>query len=228
MNSETIKNMAGELGADLCGVASVERFNDAPSGFNPRDIYSECESVVVFAKRVPAGSLQAENCIPYTHISKVITEEVDRLGSELCLELEELGIIAVPIPSDDPSEYWESENKHARGVLSLRHAGYLAGLGVMGRNTLLTNQNYGNMIQIGAVLVNIELENDPLASYSICAEKCNLCLDSCPQNALDGVTVKQKHCRTLSAFTTERGYVLKKCHTCRSICPHALGLAGKK
>jgi hypothetical protein len=34
MNSKTIKNIAYELGAGLCGIASVERFQDAPSGFS--------------------------------------------------------------------------------------------------------------------------------------------------------------------------------------------------
>lgn len=151
MDHLKIKAIAKDLGADICGIASVERFQDAPAGFNPSDIYSKCKSVIVFAKRVPAGSLSAENCIPYTHISDVIVQEVDRLGAKLCLILEDLGIEAVPIPSDDPSEYWEAENQYAMGILSMRHAGYLAGLGVMGKNTLLINEKYGNMIQIGAI-----------------------------------------------------------------------------
>lgn len=227
MNSKTIKNIAYELGADLCGIASVEKFKDAPSGFNPSDIYSKCKSVVVFAKRVPSGALYAENCIPHTYVSEVIVQEVNRLGAQLCLTLEDLGIVSVPIPSDDPSEYWESENQYARGILSLRHVGYLAGLGVMGKNTLLVNEKYGNMIQIGAVLVDIELESDKIADFTVCKENCTLCIDKCPQKALDGETVNQKNCRVLSNFVTERGFVLKKCHLCRSVCPNSLGLHGK-
>ena len=191
MDHLKIKSITRDLGADLCGIASGERFQDAPPGFNPSDIYSKCKSVIVFAKRVPAGSLSAENCIPYTHVSDVIVQEVDRLGVKLCLILEDLGIEAVPIPSDDPSEYWEAENQYAMGIMSMRHAGYLAGLGVIGKNTLLINEKYGNMIQIGAVLVNIELENDPIATYNACLKECGLCIDSCPQKALNGLTVNQ-------------------------------------
>jgi len=223
MNSRKIKSIAGELGADLCGVAGVERFKDAPAGFNPSDIYSKCKSVVVFAKRVPSSSLSAENCIPYTHVSDVIIRKVDSLGAKLCLILEDLGIEAVPIPSDDPSLYWEGENQYARGILSLRHAGYFAGLGVLGKNTLLINEKYGNMIQMGAFLVDIELESDPMVNNNICSEECSLCIDSCPQKALDGVTVDQKLCRPLSNLITERGFILKKCHLCRSVCPNVLG-----
>jgi epoxyqueuosine reductase len=227
MNSKTIKTITKKFGADLCGIASVERFHEAPKGFNPLDIYSKCQSVIVFAKKVPSGVLSAENCIPYTHVSEVITREVDRLGAKLCLMLEDLGIVAVPIPSDDPSQYWEAEYQYARGILSLRHAGYLAGLGVLGKNTLLINEKYGNMIQIGAVLVDIKLESDPLKTYTVCNPKCNICIDKCPQKALDGETVNQKRCRVLSNFVNERGYTLKKCHSCRSLCPKVLGLISK-
>ena len=223
MDELKIKALIKDLGADLCGISDVKRFQDAPKGFNPIDIYSKCKSVIVFAKRVPAGSLSANSCVPYTHANNIATQEVDRIGLDLCQILQDSGIEAIPIPSDDPLEYWEEENQCARGILSLRHAGYLAGLGVLGKNTLLMNEEYGNMIQIGAVLVDIQLEGDPIANYSICAERCNLCIDSCPQEALDGVTVNQKLCRKLSNFITERGYVLKKCHLCRSICPNALG-----
>lgn len=222
--SRKIKEIVKDLGADLCGIASPNRFNDAPKGHHPLDIYSNCKSVIVFAKRVPNGSIHAENCIPYTHANNVITQIVDRLGLELCLILEDLGINTVPIPSDDPSEYWEVDNQYARGILSLRHAGYFAGLGVLGKNTLLINETYGNMIQIGAILVDIQLESDPIANYEGCLKECNLCIDSCPQKALNSTTVNQKSCRKLSNFVTERGFILKKCNLCRTICPNCLGI----
>jgi len=224
MDHLMIKVMAKDLGADLCGIASAGRFQNAPPGFNPLDIYSKCESVIVFAKRVPAGSLSANSCVPYTHANNVATQEVDRIGLDLCQILQDSGIEAIPIPSDDPSEYWEEENQYARGILSLRHAGYLAGLGVLGKNTLLINERYGNMIQIGAVLVNIELESDPIATYTACLNECGLCIDFCPPKALDGRTANQKLCRPLSNFVTQRGHVLKECYLCRKICPNCLGL----
>ncbi|WP_245837520.1 MULTISPECIES: epoxyqueuosine reductase [Methanobacterium] len=222
--SRKIKEIAKDLGADLCGITRPDKFNNAPKGHHPLDIYPDCKSVIVFAKRVPPGSIYAENCIPYTHANNMITQLVDSLGLELCLVLEDLGINTVPIPSDDPSKYWEADKQYARGILSLRHAGYFAGLGNMGKNTLLINEKYGNMIQIGAILVDIQLESDPIANYEGCLEKCSLCIDSCPQKALDRTTVDQKLCRELSNFVTERGFNLKKCSLCRTVCPHCLGI----
>ena len=131
------------------------------------------------------------------------------------------------IPSDDPYESWDQENQHGRAILSLRHAGMLAGLGKLGKNNLLINEKYGNMIQIGALLSDCELEYDRLADYEACPEGYSLCLKSCPKNALDGTTVLQIECRKLANYNNEKGYVLKKCWICRKVCPNAAGLVKK-
>ena len=52
---DEIKKIFLRLGCDICGVANVDRFDDAPKGFHPRDIYNECKSVIVFAKAIPMG-----------------------------------------------------------------------------------------------------------------------------------------------------------------------------
>lgn len=222
--TKRVKELIFKLGADLCGIAPTARFKDAPEGFKPEDIYEECKSVVVFAKRVPVSSLDISSCVPYTYVNNIITQEVDRLGILISTNIETLNIKAVPIPSDDPYEYWEPKTSYGRAILSLRHAGYLAGLGVIGKNALLINEEYGNMIQFGAVLVNIELEGDPLAAYQACPADCRICIDSCPQGALDGITVNQELCRPLSNFVSDKGYILKRCNTCRKVCPNKFGL----
>jgi len=224
MNAHEIKSTAFDLGADLCGIASVGRFSSAPKGFHPNDIYGDCHSVLVFAKRLPAESLFASSCIPYTYINRLITEEVDALTLTLSRKLDALGVKNVPVPSDDPSEYWEPDRTYARGILSLRHAGHLAGLGVLGKSTLLINDRLGNMIQLGALLLNEKLEGDPIATYEACKENCQLCIQSCPSSALNGITVNQQACRPASNYKNERGFVLKKCWECRRVCPNHAGI----
>ena len=209
---------------DLCGIAPIERFEGAPPGFRPADIYADCRSVLVFAKRLPRTALRAENCVAYSHVNAVVNVEVDLMAVELSRRFEDEGVRAVPIPSDDPYEHWEPDRLYGRAILSLRHAGELAGLGRMGRNTLLINEKFGNMIQIGAVLLDTELAGDPLASYDVCPPGCSLCMDACPVGALDGGSVVQELCRSLACHRNERGFILKKCNKCRSVCPHALGM----
>lgn len=38
MKSLEVKQLAYELGADLCGIASIDRFDDAPKGYHPLDV----------------------------------------------------------------------------------------------------------------------------------------------------------------------------------------------
>jgi len=228
IESQEVKELVLRTGADLCGIAPAQRFSNAPPGFRPTDIFADCKSVVVFAKRLPVQSLFVDNCIPYTHVNDVITREVELLTIDISRRLEDIGIRNVIIPSDDPYHHWEPNRHYGRAILSLRHAGYLAGLGIMGDNTLLINNTYGNMIQLGAVLVDLSLSGDPLADYDACPEDCSLCMEACPQQALDGTTVNQQLCRPKSNHVTPKGYTLKTCSICRSICPQCTGLTKRQ
>ena len=223
VESILIKSLAQRFGADLCGIASVERFQDAPAVFHPADIFPECRSVVVLARAAIASTLQAESVVPYSHFNNVITGMHDVLLYQFSLELERQSVRAVPVPVDDPYLYWDEEKREGRGILSLRHAGMLAGLGTLGRNTLLRNKDWGNMIRLGAVLVDVPLHPDPIATEPACPPDCVICLDACAAGALDGETVNQKKCRTHSQATTAPGFHIIQCNTCRKVCPQRLG-----
>ncbi len=146
INSEIIKKKVIQKGADICGIAPLFRFEDAPKGFHPCDIYPDCKSIVVFASHFPISTLQAKTNSPYTLVRNIMVQKLDLISFHLSDELEKDEITSVPIPSADPYDYWDSKKNHGRGILSLKHAGSLAGLGKIGRNTLLVNDRYGNMI----------------------------------------------------------------------------------
>lgn len=213
-------------GADLCGIAPVERFDAAPKGFRPTDIYPATKSVVVIAKRFPEAALRSTNPVPYSFTSEQIRYQVYRITCELSLHLQDLGVTAVPIPNE-PYIYWDPKKMEGRGILSLRHAGYLAGLGVLGRNNLLINEKFGNRVSLGALLLDAPLEGDPIATYEVCKDSCNLCIKSCPAKALDGKSVVQKLCRKRSQTITPKGYELNTCNICRSVCPNGAGIVRK-
>jgi epoxyqueuosine reductase len=226
IDSNFIKDLAVKFGADLCGIAPVDRFNDAPEGFRPMDIYPETESVVVLAKRFPEGPFLSKSPVSYTVTNDVFLNEVLRITCALCVRLENDDVVAVPIPSD-PYEYWDEEKREGRGILSLRHAGYMAGLGVLGKNTLLTNATFGNRIVLGAVLLNVKIKPDDLADYNFCSPECRICIQNCPAGALDGKRVNQKLCRAKSQGHTKKGDYLYLCNNCRKLCPNGKGFNKK-
>lgn len=219
-----IKEIAFENGVDLFGIAGVDRFTNAPKGFHPTDIYRKVQSIIAFAIKLPTESLFASNPVPYTHVNTMAMQKTDMISYNISITLDKLGLKNVLIPTDDPYLWWDNEKQEGRAILSLRHVGYLAGLGKPGRNNLLINKDYGNMIQIGALLTDKYFEADPIAEYEVCPPGCRICLDNCPQNALTGKTVIQKSCRPISNYNTERGFTIKKCFECRKNCPSALGV----
>jgi epoxyqueuosine reductase len=223
ITSAEIKEMAWRSGADLCGIAPVERFEHAPAGFHPADIYPETKSVIVFAKREIESALFSKSAVSYTFATEMVLHEVFRLTIDMVLKLEMKGIVAIPIPSE-PYEYWDEKEMTGKGILSLKHAAQLCGLGVIGKSSLLINNKFGNLIRLGAILTNAKLAGDALANYVVCKDSCNHCLNSCPVGAMNGRTVAQKKCRPNSNHTNKKGYSLYVCNNCRKVCPNRAGI----
>jgi len=223
ITSAEIKEMARRNGADLCGIAPVERFEHAPAGFHPSDIYPGTKSVITIAKREIESTLFSKSAVAYTFATEMILAEVYRLTIEMIISLEKKGVVAIPVPSE-PYEYWNEKEMTGKGILSLKHAARLCGLGVIGKSTLLINRKFGNLIRLGAILTDAELEGDPLEDFNFCKDSCNLCLKNCPVDAMDGTSVMQKKCRPNSSITNKKGYSLYTCNSCRKVCPYRAGL----
>ncbi len=224
ITKDKIRELAFKNGVDLFGVASVDRFEKAPKGFHPKDIYSKTGTVIAFAIKLPTETLYASNPVPFTHVNTLAMQKMDLITYNISTDLDNLGLKNILIPTDDPYLSWDHDKQEGRAILSLRHVGYLAGLGKLGRNNLLINKDFGSMIQIGALLTEEVFKSDPLADYEVCPPNCRICLDICPQKALTGETVIQKECRPISNFKTEKDFTIKKCFECRKKCPKVLGL----
>ena len=135
----------------------------------------------------------------------------------------ECGGICVPIPSDDPYEYWEEETMTGKGLLSMKHVAVACGIGQIGKSSLLLNPEYGNRLVLGAILTNVDFESDPF-SKNICIPRCTKCIDSCPVLAIQENSVTQKKCRQNTYGKTTRGFATVDCNKCRSECPMRDGI----
>lgn len=221
--NDIIKQLILSCGADVCGIAGIERFSDVPIGFSPCDIYKDCKSVITIGIAIPKGLTKVESRIIYGHFNGNSCIEVDRVALKAAKELEKrFGCFAVPLPCDSPYEYWDSDTFTGRGLISMKHAAVFSGLGSLGKNTLLINPVYGNLLTIGAILTDLELESDELCS-DLCINCCTRCLDSCPVHAIQNGSVNQKLCRNYAYGETERGFSTVECNRCRSVCPLKYG-----
>lgn len=218
-----IESMAQHLGADLCGVAPIASFSNSPKGFHPTDIYSNTQSVIVIAKREPVSTALLNSNVAYTFVSNMVLLEVHNITMNLLYYLEQNGVTAIPAPSE-PYNYWDNETMTGKGILSLKHAGELAGLGVIGDNSLLNNPKYGNLIRLSAILTNLKLTPSKKTDYALNCANCQICINSCPVNAITNGTVNQYKCRIQSQVCNPKNEMLISCKLCRSSCPYMVGM----
>lgn len=221
ITAERVKEMALKMGADLCGIASVDRFDEAPKGYHPRDVLPSCKSVVVLAKKFLRGTLQCNSTIPYTVVRNILSARLDNMAVQICAELEDEGVTAVPTGTNGPTNFDEATQRF-RNVVSAKHCAVKAGLGRIGRNTLLVTPEYGNMVWLSVILLDIELESDRVLEGSPCPDGCNLCVEACPVKAVGKPAMNQMDCWNY-AFGTENGGDFRiKCFRCREVCPNCL------
>jgi hypothetical protein len=88
LHTDRIKKVLFDMGADLCGVASIDRFDGAPEGFHPLDVLPSCKSVVVFAKSFSVGTLHCNTTVPYTITRNILSNDLDILSTHFCAIME--------------------------------------------------------------------------------------------------------------------------------------------
>lgn len=221
LTSAKAKAMIRGYGADLVGIASVDRFKAAPKGYHPCDALPGCQSVIVFAKKFLHSTLAGPSAVPYTIIRNLLTTELDLMSVRICYDLEGMGHTAIPTGTNGPTEY-DTATGRFRNIVSAKHCAVQAGLGRIGKNTLLITPEFGNMVWLSVILTDIDLEADPVLEGSPCPEGCRLCIDACPIHAVGEPEMHQQECWDF-AFGGDNGGDFKiKCFRCRVACPQCL------
>lgn len=215
------------LGADLCGIANVERFHQAPKGYHPCDVLPSCKSVIVFGCRFLRGTLECKSSVPYTVVRNILSDKMDKIAVRFCADMEELNHIAVPTGTNGPTEY-DDTTERQRNIVSAKHAAELAGLGRIGRNTLLITPQFGNMVWLSVILTDMVLDSDPIIDHDLC-RGCFECVRACPigaigkeedtaGNPLNSYQMNQRSCWNYAFGPEGKGNWKIKCYRCRAAC----------
>ena len=189
-----VKERAKQLGADLVGVASADRFEAAPAGHKPEDLLPGAKSVVMMAKRMLSSTFVTPNPRVYVLRYLQLRSRFQDVGYDMSCFLEDQGHWAINFPSTAPQDVsWET--KMLVADFSYKHAAQLAGLGEIGMNQLLITPEFGPRVWLMGVITTAELSPDPLLTDKLCTrEKCNICVENCPEGALSAEGIEKRKC----------------------------------
>ncbi len=189
--TRSVKNLAIEDGVDYVGIATVDRFENAPKGWKPNDLLESAHSVISIGFRIGEGVREA-NKAAYQGLRHsiyiyerfgytLLNDELDRVVHHIARTIEKRGQIATPVPASSPSDTYAF-----RGVFSNRHAAVAAGLGEFGWNTLLVTPDNGPRVRLASIITDAQLDPDPMYDGErLCnKDRCSLCVSVCPMNAI--------------------------------------------
>lgn len=195
MDKKELKEYAKEAGADLIGIANIERFEGIPPEHNPVSIFPETKSVIVIGKRITRGTLrgveegtqfQTYEMYGYNWLEdRFLAMTTFKIGEFL----EDNRYEAVPLPDlpiqIPPMGIPVGENKPSPNVfIDFDNAAVRAGLGEIGYLRIFLSPEFGPRQRFQIILTDAKIEPDPIFKKEIC-DRSKEHKDFCPLGAIN-------------------------------------------
>jgi ferredoxin len=209
INSDIIKEKARDFGADLVGIAPIERFAGTVESEDPRHIAPAAKSVIGLGFRVLRGSMRGiETGTEFFQYPSMGIRNIDCNIAPYVLRrvscfLEDSGYEGVTLMAEsdrrnaaDTGTNPEGDNTHkytavpvAPGKpapdvqIDFAQSAYLCGLGEIGMGGFFLTPEFGPLQRFAFILTDVELEPDPIVSSTLC-DQCGKCVEACPGKAI--------------------------------------------
>ncbi|MDP8260133.1 MAG: hypothetical protein P9L96_03920 [Candidatus Gygaella obscura] len=214
-NYQILKEYCLKEGVDLFGVADISKIKHK---FNfPKSILKKINRAICLGVRLSKGVLMEIEDKPtllYSHHYKNLNTYLDQLAFRVSLFLGRKSELAIPVPSSQIID-WKKQISHA----SHKEIGYLAGLGWLGRNNLLVNEDFGSQIRLVTILTSFNLKSDKPTNKT--CGSCFKCLKECPAQAIKKDPKKFDHIRCfekVKEFSKMPGVHQYICGVCIRAC----------
>ncbi len=208
-NTERIKSLCHQWGGSLLGVANLNSFKKEEILLPASVTDSLCYGISVGFHLSDAilDNIGNQPTPLYFHHYQRSNILLDTTALIVTSAIQDLGYQAIPIPASQLVD-WKTQ----RGHLSHKHVASAAGLGWIGRNNLLVNEQFGARVRLVTILTNLPLViNPPLAKD---CGSCISCLSACPAGA---IRVRQEEFDHLRCYEQLRTFA-KTLHFSHNIC----------
>jgi len=193
MNKLTVelKEYANQLGADFTGIASIERFRDAPLRMSPAGILPSAKSVIVCgihhldAAVELCGEPTPHDTGAYGTQSSYMNPKLDDISFFITRFLENRGYKTVGIVSSNIWRYrgYKEMKIHFAPDIAHRYAAVAAGLGEIGWSGLFLHPEFGPRVRLVSIITEADLVPDPMYTGEKLCDRCMECVKNCPVDA---------------------------------------------
>lgn len=211
---------------DLCGVTAVSDAIGTPLHDSAVALLPGARSIVVLGTELFPEVLQLiepDKLLGEAAARELYTPHVEFMNSRLNRALYDLartlraeGYRTLPLPSQGTPV----DARFQRGILSFKHAGEYAGLGRIGRSSLLITERFGPRVRLACLLTDAPLPSTRCEVADACAGCAGDCIARCPANALAEPAEGERYAINKYACASFRAGA-GACSICLSECARA-------
>lgn len=190
--TQFVHQKARELGADLVGVANVERYEHAPLLLSPQGHFPEARNIIVVAMHHTDGAVEMggrptpHDMGPYD-VQGVMNTRNEHIAWVLARLLQDAGWRCIPMPATNIWRFrpYGGMTRPFIPDISDIHAAAAAGLGEIGWSGLLLTPEFGPRQRLCTLITDAPLQPTPLYRGEPLCDRCMMCARHCPTQAFD-------------------------------------------
>jgi epoxyqueuosine reductase len=225
-NRDFLQQMKKKLEIDMIGVASIEKsseLKDRASQFLPtvksvivfaKETYKEVVSLVGPSKETGEAELGEVLGVHATYINGRLNRAVHEFAELFHQE----GYRSIPLCA---APGFITDQRFIKALFSYKHAAELAGLGSLGRSSLLITPEFGPRVRLACLLTETPVDETPRTKNEYCT-KCNACIRVCPAQAIQEPQPGQSYAINRFACRAYRQSGLV-CSVCLKACDEVTG-----
>ena len=220
-----LRDIIDDINVDKVGIVNLGKHKDTEVYKTAVELLTDAKSVIVLANELFAevvqyltsGRKMGELVLRdlFSRNADIVNGHLDWETYKLVKELHTMGYKGIPLTAGDAP----FDSRFLEGMLSYKEGAVIAGMGVIGWNTMLLTPEFGARVRLSCVVTDASLKNTISSNdYIPCSDCKGACVKVCPVKALkqpgeDEICNIDKYvCNTYLASSGG-------CSECLRVCP---------
>lgn len=223
--SAAVQDCLSELDVDVVGIALLRDLKETRLEKTALHLLPEASSIVVCAMEIYPEVLdrtRPKGTTGVASLNDLLVRHQEFLNGQLTQAAHDVakvsrgnGLKALPLSAAG----CPLDTRFLKAVFSYKHAGQTAGLGYIGRSSLLLTQRFGPRVRLSCCLTEAVLE--PLEPREMgmvnACEGCDVCINNCPAKALGPPQAEEPY--AINKFACSSFRSAGGCSECMRLCP---------